>query len=49
MAIRRKGKMIKCPKCKSENIIVIKVRTHDNLTECQFCGELFSTKLPVKA
>ena len=46
--IKRKGKLIKCPKCKSINILVIKVLEKDLGTKCEECGEKFLTGSPIK-
>jgi DNA-directed RNA polymerase subunit RPC12/RpoP len=47
MAIQRNGKLIKCPNCKSERILVIKVLTDNFGTSCAACGEKFLTGHPI--
>lgn len=47
MAIRRKGKLIKCPNCKSERLLVIKVMTTNHGSSCEDCGEKFLTGHPI--
>lgn len=47
MAIKRNGKIIKCPECKSDNIEVIEVRAFDYGTKCKDCGKKFLTGHPI--
>ena len=47
MAIKRKGKLIKCPSCKSERLLVIKVMDDNYGTSCEDCGDKFLTGHPI--
>ena len=45
--IKRKGKLIECPKCKSIEVLVITVRDTDYGSFCEDCGEKFLTGHPI--
>ena len=41
MAIRKNGIMVKCPECKSINILVVEILEQGEIKECQDCGKRF--------
>lgn len=47
MSIRRNGKLIKCPECKSDNIEVIEAQAFNYETKCKDCGKKFLTGHPI--